>query len=103
MASLECDNVRMRAILLILLLVPLSLFADTIHEGKVVKIADGDTLTLLVDDQQLKIRLSDIDTPERKQPFGTRAKQALSELAFGKQARVVEVTVDRYGRIVGRV
>ena len=35
--------------------------------------------------------------------FGTRAKQALSELAFGKQARVVEVTKDRYGRIVGRV
>ncbi len=63
----------------------------------------GDTLVLLVDHQQHKIRLSDIDTPERKQPFGTRAKQALSELAFGKQARVVEVTVDRYGRIVGRV
>ena len=59
-------------------------------------------LTLLVDSKQLKIRLSDIDTPERKQPFGTRAKQALSELAFRKQARVVEVTVDRYGRIVGR-
>ncbi len=68
-----------------------------------VKIADGDTLTILVDAQQLNIRLSDIDTPERKQPFGTKAKQALSELAFGKQARVVEVTTDRYGRIVGRV
>ncbi len=94
----------MRAtLLLILLLVPLALFADTIHVGKVIKIADGDTLTILVDSQQRKIRLSDIDTPERKQPFGTRAKQALSELAFGKQARVVEVTVDRYGRIVGRV
>ena len=94
----------MRAILLlILLLVPLSLFADTIHQGKVIKIADGDTLTLLVDSKQLKIRLSEIDTPERKQPFGTRVKQALSELAFGKRARVVEVAVDRYGRIVGRV
>ena len=94
----------MRAILLlILLLVPLCLFADTIHEGKVVKIADGDTLTILVANQQHRIRLSDIDTPERKQPFGTRAKQALSDLAFGKQARIVEVTVDRYGRIVGRV
>ena len=56
---------------MISLLVPLSLFADTIHEGKVIKIADGDTLTILVDKQQLKIRLSDIDTPERKQPFGT--------------------------------
>ena len=45
----------------------------------------------------------DIDTPERKQPFGTKAKQALSDLAFGKKARVVEITIDRYGRIVGRV
>ena len=56
-----------------------------------------------MDKQELRIRLSDIDTPERKQPFGTRAKQALSDLAFGKQARVVEVTIDRYERIVGRV
>ncbi len=94
----------MRATLfLILLVVPLSVLSETVHEGKVIKIADGDTLTILAANQQLKIRLSDIDTPERKQPFGTRAKQALSELAFGKQARVVEVTVDRYGRIVGRV
>ena len=93
----------MRYLPLLLLLAGISVLAETTHQGKVVKIADGDTLTLLVEKQQLKIRLSDIDTPERKQPFGTRAKQALSELAFGKQARVVEVTMDRYGRIVGRV
>ena len=77
--------------------------AETVYHGKVIKIADGDALTLLVDNPQLKIRLSEIDTPEQKQPFGARAKQALSELAFGKQARVVEVFKDRYGRIVGRV
>ena len=47
--------------------------------------------------------MSNLGNPERKQPFGTKAKQALSELAFGKLARVVEVTIDRYGRIVGRV
>ncbi len=70
----------MRAtLLLILLRGPLSLFADTIHQGKVVKIADGDTLTILVKKQQFKVRLSDIETPEGNQPFGTRAKQALSE------------------------
>jgi micrococcal nuclease len=92
---------RYLPLLLLLLMFPAS--AETVYHGKVIKIADGDTLTLLVDSKQHKIRLSDIDTPERKQPFGTRAKQALSELAFGKQARVVEVTVDRYGRIVGRV
>ncbi len=93
----------MRYLPLLLLLITFPAPAETVHQGKVVKIADGDTLTILVDKQQFKILLSDIYTPERKQPFGTRAKQALSELAFGKQARVVEVAVDRYGRIVGRV
>jgi endonuclease YncB( thermonuclease family) len=63
----------MRAtLLLILLLVPLSLFADTVHEGKVIRIVDADTLVLLVDQHQRKIRLSDIDTPERKQPKSNR-------------------------------
>ena len=56
--------------------------------GKVVGISDGDTLTLLVPDgssfKQVKVRLAEIDTPESKQPYGERAKQALSDLAFGK-------------------
>ncbi len=93
----------MRFLPLLLLLVLFPATAETVYHGKVIKIADGDTLTLLVNNKQHKIRLSDLDTPERKQPFGTKAKQALSDLAFGKQARVVEITTDRYGRIVGRV
>lgn len=73
-------------------------------EGTVVAIGDGDTLTLLTaTKKQVKIRLAEIDTPEKKQPYGTRAKQALSELAFGKAARVVVIDHDRYGRTVGRV
>ena len=75
--------------------------------GKVVGISDGDTLTLLVPDgasfKQVKVRLGEIDTPESKQPYGSRARQALSDLAFGKQARVVVQDTDRYGRTVGRV
>lgn len=77
------------------------------YNGKVVGISDGDTLTLLVPDgasyRQIKVRLAEIDTPESAQPYGTRAKQALSDLAFNKQARVVVQDVDRYGRTVGRV
>ncbi len=61
--------------------------------GKVVGITDGDTLTLLVPDgasyKQVKVRLGEIDTPESRQPYGERAKQALSDLAYNKQARVV--------------
>ena len=71
--------------------------------GRVVHIADGDTLTNLVGNEQRKIRLSEIDTPERGQPHGKQARKALGDLVFNRSARVVEVDRDRYGRIVGRV
>lgn len=77
------------------------------YMGKVVGVSDGDTLTLLVPDgasyKQVKVRLGEIDTPESKQPYGERAKQILSDLAYNKQARVVVQDTDKYGRTVGRV
>lgn len=77
--------------------------AQTLH-GRVVGISDGDTLTLLTPERrQVKIRLAEIDTPERRQPYGSRARQALAELVFGEAVRVEVQTVDRYGRSVGRV
>ena len=92
-----------RLLLPLLLLFTLSAQAETL-EGKVVKIADGDTLTLLTSsNEQVKIRLAGIDTPERKQPFGNRAKQALANLAFQKQALIEVEVKDRYGRTVGVV
>ena len=92
-----------RLLLPLLLLFTLSAQAETL-EGKVVKIADGDTLTLLTSsNEQVKVRLAGIDTPERKQPFGNKAKQALSSLAFQKQALIEAETKDRYGRTVGVV
>ena len=73
-------------------------------EGLVVKIADGDTLTLLTgSNEKIKVRLAGIDTPERKQPFGSEAKQALSKLVFQKKALIEVETKDRYGRTVGIV
>ena len=71
--------------------------------GKVVKVADGDTITVLHDSEQIKIRLAGIDAPEKAQPFGNVAKQYISEMLFGKQVRVVEQGRDRYGRTIGRV
>src|SRR5690606_665034 len=80
------------------------LASATTLTGKVVAIADGDTLTLLTPArEQVKIRLAEIDTPERAQPYGTRARQALSDLAFGKQATVETSEKDRYGRVIGRI
>ena len=69
-----------------------------------VGITDGDTLTLLtMRQQQVRIRLSDIDTPERHQPFGDRARQSLSDLAFGRMVRIAVRDTDRYDRTIGRV
>lgn len=73
--------------------------------GKVVSITDGDTLTVLRDGrEQVKIRLYGVDAPELSQDFGSRARQALSSLAYGRQVEVLEPTAhDRYGRTVARV
>lgn len=72
--------------------------------GKVVGIADGDTLTVLTaSKQQYKIRLAEIDAPEKHQPFGTKSKQSLSDLCFGKQAEIIPFAKDRYKRTVARV
>jgi endonuclease YncB( thermonuclease family) len=71
--------------------------------GRVVGVTDGDTLTVLVAGRPQRIRLAQIDAPESRQPFGAAAKRALSELAFGREVRVVVVDRDRYGRIVGEI
>jgi endonuclease YncB( thermonuclease family) len=72
--------------------------------GEVIAIADGDTLTVLdVDRVQHKIRLAGIDAPERRQPFGQRARQMLAHLVFRKQVEIITEKKDRYGRTVGKV
>jgi endonuclease YncB( thermonuclease family) len=86
----------------VLILLSLSSLAADIS-GKVVGIADGDTFTLLTaQNQQVKIRLAEIDAPESGQPYGEKSRQALSELVFGKNVRVAVQTTDQYGRTVGR-
>lgn len=85
-----------------LLLLANAASAQTI-EGVVVGITDGDTFTLsTLEKSQIAIRLAEIDAPERGQPYGSRSKQALSDLIFGKAVKVRVQTKDRYGRTVGR-
>lgn len=86
-----------------LLLLALACNAATI-EGRVVGVTDGDTVTVLdADKVQHKVRLSGIDAPEKKQPFGQRSKESLSELVFSKTVAVETGKTDRYGREVGKV
>lgn len=71
--------------------------------GRVVSVHDGDTLTVLASGKQIKVRLSEIDAPELRQPFGQRSRQALANICFRREASVVESGKDRYGRAVGHV
>lgn len=71
--------------------------------GQVVAILDGDTIDVLVDQRPVRVRLAQIDAPEKRQAFGTRSRQVLAGLVFKKTARVTEDGHDRYGRVVGTV
>ena len=77
--------------------------ADTL-QGRVVKIADGDTVTI-VDDGGMKhrIRLMGIDAPEKNQSYGDVSTQGLIELVSGKTVTIEYEKRDRYKRIVGKV
>lgn len=73
----------------------------------VVAVADGDTLTVRCGQEgnfnQVKVRLAEIDAPEKSQAFGQISKQHLSDQCFGQQAYIKPQTTDRYGRTVARV
>lgn len=72
-------------------------------EGRVVGVADGDTIAVLIDGRQVDVRLSDIDAPEKAQAFGQRARQALAALVMGRTVRIEARGRDDYGRTIGRV
>jgi len=92
-------NIRLLPILIVLLLPSLCLA----WSGNVVGISDGDTITVMNDSRGEKIRLYGIDTPEKRQNFGTRAKQFTSGMVFGKIVEIETIDTDRYGRTVGIV
>ncbi|WP_244432512.1 thermonuclease family protein [Desulfocurvibacter africanus] len=72
--------------------------------AKVIKVSDGDTLTVLTEDKrQVRVRLFGIDCPEKKQAYGSRATEFTREMAALQDVDVQELDVDRYGRIIGRI
>lgn len=76
----------------------------TTFQGKVTGIKDGDTFEVLYDGHPEKVRLAEIDCPEKSQAFGKNAKQYASDLCFGKTVTVVSTGKrDRYKRVVGTI
>jgi len=91
-----------RLFIAILLALPSAAWAD--QTGRIVGVIDGDTVDLLTQTEVLiRVRLSGIDAPEKKQPFGNAAKQALSSLAFNKTVLITGEKRDRYGRLIGKI
>lgn len=85
-----------------------ALFSFAVHAeiltGIIIGISDGDTVTLLDPNQRrYKIRLTGIDAPEKKMPYGQRSKEHLSDLIFSKDVQVETEKLDRYGRTLGKI
>ena len=74
---------------------------------RIVGVTDGDTLTARCGRpgayRQIRVRIAAIDAPERSQPYGQRARQALSRLCYAEDAAIAERDTDRYGRMVADV
>ena len=78
----------------------LSVFSQTIT-GKVVGVTDGDTFKLLEKDSILhRVRVANIDCPEKGQPFGKKAKQFSSKALYLKTIQITVLNTDRYGRLI---
>ena len=71
--------------------------------GKVVDVHDGDSITVLVDKVQYKVRLDGIDAPEAKQAFGEASRKSLAAIVAGKNVTLTWSKKDRYGRTLGKV
>ena len=88
----------------IAVLIPAYCAAADSLSGRIVSVADGDTVTLLdANLRQHKIRLAGIDAPERRQPFGNRSRLHLGALVFGRQVTAECPKKDRYKRAVCRL
>jgi micrococcal nuclease len=78
-----------------------SIFAQA---GKIVRIKDGDTVVLLdADNNQITLRLAEVDCPESKQPFGKKAKEFTSNEVGSKMVNYKIIDTDRYGRYIAKI
>ena len=89
-------------IMLIAVIFSGSLCAAEIH-GEVIRVLDGDTIEVLQDKKPVRVRLSNIDAPEKKQAYGSWSTNKLKSLIAGQPVTVMYTKTDRYGRVLGRV
>ena len=101
----------MNKYLLVIVCIVIAAYSEISHTsgketitGKVIAITDGDTFKLLTaDSTQIKVRLANIDCPERKQAFSKKAKQFASDAIFSKTVTIHVLKKDRYRRYISNV
>lgn len=98
-------QIRLVATLLVsITLITSSALADTRFQGKAVRVLDGDTIEVLSEgNRNVRVRLANIDAPEKSQAYGQRSKENLLGLVAGKSVVIVDLGGDQYGRRIGRV
>jgi endonuclease YncB( thermonuclease family) len=75
----------------------------TQFQAQVIKVTDGDSITVRNGEQNIKVRLAQIDAPERGQPWGTRSREELAGLVAAKTVTITPQGSDRYGRMIGDI
>lgn len=96
--------IRTIYIFLLILFLPVICSSQDIITGKVIKVADGDTFTILTGGkEQIRIRLYGIDAPESKQDYGTKSRHFVNGLIYGKVVKIENKGIDRYKRVLGIV
>jgi len=89
--------------LLLLLLLSVGLVHAEEFNAKVIAVMDGDTIMVLRNNEKIKIRLANIDAPEKAQKFGMESRQALVDRVLKKQVHVNSLAMDNYGRMVAGI
>lgn len=103
MKTAAAELKRVIQTLCLVFVVPIDALASD-FKARIDRVVDGDTLMAITKDgRSLRLRLADIDAPEKDQDWGTEATQMLSKMALGKSANVRVEDTDRYGRLVATI
>ena len=77
--------------------------ADEIIRAKAVSIVDGDSISVVINQELVRVRLAGVDAPEGNQPFAIDSKQSLHDLCFWVEAELSSISKDYYGRMLAKV
>ncbi len=92
-----------RLLCILALVLSSTLFAQQ-FKAKVIAVKDGDTVVVLLEQKPVTVRLEHVDTPEKKQDYGTAARKFVSDFCFGKVVQVIgNGKRDRNGRIIAEI